>query len=140
MNKLLTHFTENPKTLFLIDSAGALLTSFFLFVIMRQFNEYVGMPETVLTYLSVTAICFFSYSLACFLLVKQGWTVFLWVICIANLLYCILTVGLLVKYQALLTVLGTIYFLMEILIICGLCYIEFTVTNEIRKRDGLIGK
>ena len=49
MKKLIKHFTENQKTLFLIDSIGAFMTAFSLFVIVRQLNEYFGMPKNELT-------------------------------------------------------------------------------------------
>ena len=127
INKLINHLIEKPKTLFLIDSLGAILTVFILFVIMRQLNEYIGMPIIVLTYLSIIAICFFIYSTACFLFLKERWTPFIRLIGIANLLYCALTIGLLIKYYSLLRIIGTIYFLIEIVIICGLSYVELNV-------------
>ena len=135
INKLINHLIEKPKTLFLIDSLGAVLTGFILFVIMRQLNEYIGMPKTVLTYLSFIAICFCIYSTACFLFLKERWTPFIRLIGIANLLYCALTVGLLIKYHSLLTIIGTICFLIEIVIICGLSYLELNVATEIKKCD-----
>ena len=133
MNKLINYFTEKQKTLLLIDSIGALMTAFFLFVVVRQFNEYFGMPKTVLTYLSVIAVCFFIYSTACFLFLKEGWAPFIRLIGIANLLYCALTIGLLYKYYPFLTIIGIIYFLIEIVIICSLSYIELKVA--IRTKD-----
>lgn len=133
VNKLINHLTEKQKTLFLIDSLGAFLTGFLLFVIMRQFNDYFGMPKTVLTYLSVIAICLCLYSTACFIFLKVRWTPFIWIIGTANLLYCALTIGLLIKYYPLLTIIGIIYFLIEIVIICVLSYVEFNVATEIKK-------
>jgi hypothetical protein len=127
MNKLINLFAEKQKTLFLIDSIGAFLTAFFLFVIRVQFNEYFGMPETVLTYLSVIAICFCIYSAACFLFLKEHLSIFIRLIGIANLLYCALTIGLLFRHNPSLTILGTIYFIIEIVIICILSYIELKV-------------
>ena len=135
INKLINHLIEKPKTLFLIDSLGAVLTGFILFVIMRQLNEYIGMPKTVLNYLSFIAICFCIYSTACFLFLKERWTPFIRLIGVANLLYCALTVGLLIKYHSLLTIIGTICFLIEIVIICGLSYLELNVATEIKKCD-----
>ena len=135
INKLINHLIEKPKTLFLIDSLGAVLTGFILFVIMRQLNESIGMPKTVLTYLSFIAICFCIYSTACFLFLKERWTPFIRLIGVANLLYCALTVGLLIKYHSLLTIIGTICFLIEIVIICGLSYLELNVATEIKKCD-----
>ena len=133
INKLINHLSKKQKTLFLIDSLGAILTAFFLFVIMRLFNEYFGMPKTALTYLSVIAICFCIYSTACFLFLKRHWAPFIRFIGFANLLYCMLTIGLLIKHYSLLTIIGTAYFLIEILIICGLSYVEFNVATKIKK-------
>ncbi len=127
MKKLINYFSEKPKTLFLIDSVGALMTTFFLFVIVRQFNAYFGMPKNELTYLSAIAFCFCVYSLACFLFLEGGLTPFIRLIAIANLLYCALTIGMLIKYYPLLTSIGASYFLNEIVIICGLSYVELNV-------------
>lgn len=133
INKLINQLAGKPNMLFLIDSIGAIFTAFFLFVVMRQFNGYFGMPKTVLTYLAVIAICFCIYSTACFIFLKAIWVPFIWLIGIANLLYCVLTTGLLIKYYPLLTIMGTIYFLIEILIICGLSYVELNVAKKIEK-------
>lgn len=132
MKKLIKHFTKRQKTLFLIDSLGAFITAFFLLVIALRFNEYFGMPKTVLTYLSLIAICFCIYSAACFLFLKGGFTPYIRFIGIANLLYCALTTGLLIKYNSLLTITGTIYFLIEIVIICVLSYVELNVAIAIK--------
>ena len=134
INNLINHLAEKQKRLFLIDSLGAILTAFFLFVIMRQFNGYFGMPKTVLTYLSIIAICFCIYSTTCFLFLKGRWTPFIRLIGIANLLYCALTIGLLIKYYSLLTIIGITYFLIEIIIIYVLSYVELRVATEIKKR------
>ena len=133
INKLINHLSKKQKTLFLIDSLGAILTAFFLFVMMRQFNEYFGMPKTILTLLSVIAGVFCVFSTACFLFLKGNWTPFIRLIGFANLLYCMLTIGLLIKHYSLLTIIGTAYFLIEILIICGLSYVEFNVATKIKK-------
>lgn len=93
------------------------------------------MPKTVLTYLSVIAICFCIYSTACFLFLKGSWSPFIRLIGIANLLYCALTIGILIKYYPVLTTIGAIYFLIEIVIICGLSYIELNVAKENKEKQ-----
>lgn len=127
MKKLISYFTEKQKTLFLIDSIGALMTAFSLFVIVRQFNEYFGMPKNELTYLSVLAVCLCIYSATCFVFVKTGIKPFIRFIGIANLIYCAWTSLLLIKYYSLLTIFGLSYFLIEIVIICTLSYVELNV-------------
>lgn len=135
INKIINHLAEKQNKLFIIDSLGAMLTAFFLFVIMRQFDEYFGMPKTVLTYLSIIATCYCIYSITCFLFLKRRWTLYIKIIGIANLLYCALTIGLLIKYYHLLTTIGKTYFLIEIVIICRLSYIELKVTTRNKEKN-----
>jgi hypothetical protein len=106
------------------------MTAFFLFVIVRQFNEYFGLPKDKLTFLSVIAVCFCIYSATCFLILKGGFAPFFRFIGIANLIYCALTIGLLIKYKPLLTIVGALYFLTEIVIVCALSYIELNVATR----------
>ena len=134
MKKLIKHFSENQKTLFLIDSIGAFITAFSLLVIVRQFNEYFGIPKNQLTYLSIIAVLFSIYSGACFFFLKGGTNPFLKLIGVANIIYCALTIGLLINYKPSLTILGITYFLFEIIIICGLSFIEINVANRNTKK------
>jgi hypothetical protein len=134
IEKLIKYFIEKQKTLFLIDSVGAFMTAFSLFVVMQQFDKYFGMPKNELTYLSVIAFCFCIYSVACFLSIKGDFTPFIRFIGIANLIYCALIIGLLIKYYPLLTIIGTIYFLSEIVIICILSYIELNVAKRNKEK------
>lgn len=133
VRKTINQLASEPKKLFLIDSLGAILTVFFLFVVLRNFDEYVGMPKNILTYLSITGALFCIYSTACFFFLKKHWTPFIIAISIANLLYAILTMGLLIIYSPVLTTIGLTYFLLEIAIICGLVYIELKVATAIKQ-------
>lgn len=136
-NKLIQYFAVRQKTLFLIDSFGAFFTAFFLFVILRQYNFYFGMPKTVLTYLSLIAILFCVFSISCYILLKSDWSIYLRIIGVSNLLYCTLTLFLIIKNYPILTKIGTIYFLSEIVIIIGLSYIELKVATRIKKSNSL---
>lgn len=130
INNLINHLSEKPKTLFLIDSVGAFLTAFFLFAVMRSLNVYFGMPKIVLIYLSAIAGLFCIYSFSCFLFLKERWTLFINIIAVANFLYCVVTLGLLIKYYSFLTILGTTYFLTEIIIIALLGFVELKVARS----------
>jgi hypothetical protein len=127
MQQFSNKWVPDPKKIFLVDSLGALLTAFLLFVILVTFNKYFGMPETTLHFLSITALVFSAYSFCCFLLLKNNWHPFLRAIIIANLLYCCLTLGLVIYHYQLLTMLGVIYFLAEIGVVCILVFIEIKV-------------
>lgn len=117
-------FVIKPKTLFLIDSLGALLTAFFLFVVLRRFEVYFGMPEEILLWLSTIAIIFCVYSFACFIFLKEKWKLYLGIVAVANLLYCCLTLTLVIYNLEVLTFLGITYFVLEIVLIVTLVFIE----------------
>ena len=138
MQLFFNKLTFNPKKLFLIDGFGAFLTAFFLVAILRTFNEYFGMPKTTLDFLSIIALAFSVYSFCCFFLVKNNWHPFLRAISIANLLYCCLTLGLVIHNYPRLTILGVTYFLIEIVIVCGLVFFEINVLtiNNRRRHNG----
>jgi hypothetical protein len=121
---MIKKLTQNPKKLFLIDGLGAFLTAFILFVILRTFNEYIGMPKYILTLLSIIALVFCVYSFSCFFFLNKNRKPFLLINSIANMLYCCLTLGLIIYYFPQLTILGLTYFLLEILVIGGLVYAE----------------
>lgn len=127
------YFIKTPRTLFLLDGIGAAVTAFSLFVILRNYYTCFGMPEYILTYLSLIAISFCMYSTACYFLLKGNWSPFLRAISIANLIYCILTIVLLFIYYKELTTLGLSYFIIEILIILALVYVEWSVATAVRK-------
>ena len=91
------------------------------------------MPTTALSNLSVIAICFCIYSTVCFITLKRRWAPFIRIIGIANLLYCALTIGLLIKYFLVLTIFGIIYFSVEIVIMSVLSYVELNVATTMEK-------
>ena len=130
---LVNRLAERPKTLFLIDGLGALLTALLLMAILRPYNAYFGMPTSAFTYLSAVAVCFCIYSTTCFLFLNGSWTPFILIIFTANLLYCVLTISLLIKYYPTLTIIGLLYFVIEIAIIGGLCFVEFKVALKLKQ-------
>lgn len=132
MSEIIKRLIRNPKTLFLVDSLGALVTALILFAILKNFYNYFGMPQTLLAYLSMIAVVFCLYSMSCFILVKDNWQPFLRVISYANLLYCCLTLSLLVYYYQSITIFDVTYFIAEIISVCGLVFIEL---KAVRKSD-----
>jgi hypothetical protein len=133
MKKFLKYFNEKPKTLFLIDSVGALMTALSLIVIVREFIEYFGMSKNEVNYLSLLAFCFCMYSAICYMFLKSNFSPFIRFIGIANSSYCALIIGLMIRYKSSITVIGIIYFLVEIIIICCLSYVELKVANGNRQ-------
>lgn len=133
LKKFVESLTREPKSIFMIDGVGALMTAFFLYVVLRNVNDYVGMPITILTYLSMIAICLSIYSITCYLVVRQNFSPYIWGIIIANSLYCILTTWLVMTYYSFLIVLGVFYFAIELFIITMLIIIELRLALEIKR-------
>ncbi len=124
---------SNPKKLFLIDGLGALLTAFFLGVILTRLEDYFGMPPKILYILSLVALMYAIYSMSCHFFISRNWKPYLKGIAIANLMYCCLTIGLVVYFYHRLTGIGVLYFLLEVIVIFVLIGIEIKVLSRITK-------
>lgn len=114
----------SPKNLFLIDSLGALLTALLLFFVLKRFDEFFGMPVNILNFLSAIALIFFIYSFACHIFLRSNWKKYMRIIITANSLYALLTLSLVIYYLKILTLLGVGYFIIEIIIVSGLVFVE----------------
>lgn len=118
------HLIENPQKLFLLDGFGAVLSAIFLGVVLVQWNSYFGMPVDILKLLAGIALVFALYSLGNYLFLSKKWRPFLIAIAIANTVYCGLTLGLVIYYYKVLTSLGMLYFVLEMMIIVILVSVE----------------
>lgn len=132
--RIIHNLSKQPTKLFLIDGIGALLTIFYLFGILQKFNAYIGMPVFTLNVLGIIASFFFAYSIFCFLFIRKNPAPFIRIISLSNLLYCLLTLVLVIYNYTTLTTLGITYFLLEITIICVLAYIEYGLADLIMKK------
>ena len=132
---ILDKITSNPKKLFLIDSLGAVLTAFFLGVILVRFEDSFGMPKTILYVLSSMACIYAIYSICSYFLLTNIWRPYLKGIAIANLIHCCLTIGLVFYFYQKLTVLGLTYFLLELIVVFGLIIVELTVATQLTDRN-----
>lgn len=130
IQSLIDKFYSNPKRLFIVDGFGAFLTAFFLVAILVPFEDSFGMPRTILYSLSSVACIYAIYSFCCSFFISSNWPPYLKAIKIANMLYCCLTMGLMVYFYQRLTILGLIYFSLEIMVISGLIFIELMVLSK----------
>lgn len=121
---VLAKLIHRPKFIFLLDALGALLTSTLIGGLLVTYQPYIGLPFTWLYILAAIAAVFTIYSSVCAILIRRNWKPFLQIIIIANTLYTCLTAALLIIYQTEVTVLGSAYFIGEILIIFGVIWLE----------------
>lgn len=119
-----TLLANSPRNIFLVDSIGAVISATLL-AIIAQLHHYFGMPQAVLYKLILLPVLYALYSLLCFVIQPTNWQLFLKIIALANLIYCIITVCLTIQYFTVLTLLGRVYFLSEAAVIVILFVIEW---------------
>ena len=118
---------SEARRLFLIDGLGALVTSG-LAVVIAQLEHLFGIPGPVMYLLAAIAACFAVYSLTSS--GRGAGMPFLRVTSIANLLYCLLTVVVMLHFREQITSLGIAYFIAEILVVFPLALLEFSAANR----------
>jgi hypothetical protein len=125
LNRTLGIVNKNPKTLFVIDGLGALLSTFLLALVLAQFEHIFGMPRKSLYLLAIFPCLYAVFDLNC--IVKEILSVppFLKAIAILNFSYCLISFGFAIYHYQELTVLGWLYFIGEILVVASLAAIEY---------------
>lgn len=113
-----------PKKLFLIDAIGAFISFVMLGFILPNFQEYIGMPGNILTYLSYLAFSLMIFSGSCFLFVKRNQRFFLTAIGILNTFYVLISLVFMYFYFHELSLLGFMYFVIEKGIVLTLVTLE----------------
>lgn len=129
--KTMNKTSLNPKTLFLIDGFGAILSAFLLGVVLVKFENVFGIPKSTLHFLAVLPCVFAAYDFYCYLRINENLDYFLKGIASANLLYACISLGLAFHHQQKLTTLGWTYIILEIAIILILVNIELKKAAEL---------
>jgi len=118
------------KRLFLLDGIGALISAVMLGVVLVHLQAYVGIPATSLYFLAALPCVFAAFDFYCYLYVQQGLASCLRTIAIVNLLYCVLSVGIALYHLEMITLLGWIYIIVEIIIVVALSLFELQVARR----------
>jgi len=124
INNRLNRVAGLGKRLLLIDGAGALLSVLMLGGVLANYPEAVGLPRNVLLFLAGLAVIFAGYSFSCYRWAGSRWRSFLRVIAVGNLMYCGLTLGTVLLNYKTITAFGTGYFVVEVLVVSALAYVE----------------
>jgi len=115
----------NTKQLFLIDGLGALISALMLGVVLVKLEYLFGIPKEALYLLAVIPCFFFVYDVVGYQMKsKTKSQKLLKGIAHLNIAYCILSVGLAVYHYKVITILGWVYIIIEILIILYLVKME----------------
>ncbi|MEM9930301.1 MAG: hypothetical protein AAF840_10815, partial [Bacteroidota bacterium] len=103
---------------------GAVVSACCLFLALSQWEDVFGLPGSVLWMLAVMAAVFAVYSISSYFVSGKDWRVYLWLILIANAVYGLLTLCLVLIYFNTITGLGLAYFVLELVVLSALVYIE----------------
>lgn len=122
-----------PRTTFLLDGLGGIVTAIMLCLVLRRFHHAIGLSPGVLVTLGLFGVVYGAYSLGCFRLVKKRWGRALAVIIGANILYCVVSALVVVAYRGAMTTLGISYFVAEIAVIAALVGLEVAVLKRTAK-------
>ena len=114
----------SPTSIFRIDGVGALVTALCIGVLMPAFPDIFKMPPDILNKLALVACLVSAYSLACSILKPKNWPLFLSIIALANLSYCIITAWMVFTHRSELGLFDFGYFVSEILILTALAIYE----------------
>jgi O-antigen/teichoic acid export membrane protein len=128
---------QNPRKLFLVDGTGALLTALLLSLLLASLEQFFGMPKTVLYALASVAFLFGVFSFSRSLSGTRNWRRALGFIRTANILYCCLTIGLVIFYNEQVSIWGILYFLGEIVVILLLVFLEQQAIQHLKKHEAL---
>ena len=123
--------TVDLKNILLLDALGALLSALFLGIVLVHFEQYIGMPTSTLYSLAAIPCVFMVYSLTCYLsaIKNREWSVR--IIILANSLYAILSLSLVIYHFDLLTKLGIAYFLVELVVLICIINFEFKSVKSV---------
>ncbi len=133
--EIINQLASEPKRIFLLDGFGALVSAFFLGIVLVKFESYFGMPKKELYYLAGAACLFFIYDLVCYYKAKSNWRRFVKGIAWINLMYCFVSLGLVIFNQEKITALGYVYFVIEIMILIVMINIEFKAASSSLEKE-----
>lgn len=123
-------FDIKPRTLFLIDGMGALISAFLLGVVLVHFEFFFGIPQKVLYLLASIPLFFALYDLVCYIWAVKRLALLLRLIAFANISYCILSIIMAFVHRNSISIWGWAYILGEIVIVLLLAKIELQAANN----------
>jgi hypothetical protein len=118
------------RKIFLVDAAGAALSTLFLGFVMIRWQEFFGMPIEVLACLALVAFLLFIYSYTCYRQASDNWAWFLKMVARANFSYLTVTLLCILYWWHALTAWGKAYFLGEAIIVIVLALHEMRVARR----------
>ena len=131
-------FLNNPKWLFVIDGLGGLLTFLMYGFVLPQFAAYFFLPPSIMSTFSWIGLGYAIFSLFCSLIHPRTPSKLtarmLQFIAIANVLFCVLSMSVLILHFEKLSRLDVAYLLYEKLVILTLVVAEIRLFLILKKQ------
>ena len=121
---------EKLRQLLLLDGIGALVSAIMLGGVLVYFQVHVGMPSRILYALAIAASCFALFSMSSYYSKSVNPQNALRTIGVINIIYCLVSVSLVIYYYSILTLTGIIYFALEKIIVLSLAFIELKASKK----------
>ncbi|MCH2046279.1 MAG: hypothetical protein MK212_19345 [Saprospiraceae bacterium] len=129
---MLEKLQASPKNIFIIDALGALLSAFLLGVVLVYYQSYFGIPKTTLYILAIFPCFFALYDAFAYWKHKaQNISQYIKGIALLNFLYCIISLMFAFYHLSLLTILGWLYIIPEMIIILVLASVEWRLAKRL---------
>ena len=106
----------NGYKMFLLDAIGAFVSVIFL-SFLYSFDDFFGMPKSVIKIFLGIATAFFVFSTTTYFMKQINWQFHLKIIAVLNISYCLFTFYHILQNLDTLTLYGHAYFIAEILVI-----------------------
>ena len=130
VNEIINWGKSHKRKLFQIDGLGAVMSAVLLGIVLVNLESIFGIPKSALYILAALPCIFAIYDIYCYYRIEQNLELYLKAIAVANLLYCILSIGLAIYHRVSITILGWAYIIAEVIIICVLSYLELSVAID----------
>jgi len=131
ISSVINQFKMHPRRIFLVDGLGALVTIFFLRIVLVQLNNLVGIPVSTLKILAPLPMCVLVLDAIGYTFYHRVGMVVLRLIILLNICYCFVSIYFGWIDAATITLLGWTYLVVEIIIIVGVVLYESRVLTEI---------
>lgn len=128
---------EKPRQLFLIDGAGALLSAFLLGVVLVKLEHFFGIPPSALYVLASIPVFFAIYDFTCYKTLSSHFSPYLKIIATLNITYCGLSIGYGIFHSSVITPVGWVYIILEVLIVMFIAWLEIKAASMVNTNKAL---
>lgn len=139
LKKLFVKLEQDPKSIFIVDGIGALITAFSLGVVLMNLEGIFGIPKTTLRVLAIVPVLYVVYDCVSYFKAGKQVSYYLKGIAILNLMYCPLSIGLALYDGQRITLLGWTYLIIEVLVIFAIAIFELSLAKRLGDNNSLAG-